>query len=289
MYNAQHIQVVGDVYMIHNNNTQLQWFQFEGDSHYNQLTNSFQVGNWGQDGYPKKGDVRRVAVYGSAANTYACVGFIFSHISGQDRNAEWKFQHNFGLYPTYINKYGPASQFKKVSKSWRLGGKPINDGINAWNHAAITVEWDKIFLILRHARISARVKSVFWKLFSNRLYVGELAYDYLYKHHKFEANRDVFRFCPCCGGYTPATYQHIFYDCPKVKSFWDYIKCNAFPAVNQVCPINSFHDLNSFFGSFDRVNNIIKIVHDELIYYAIYSVYCSYRILIQKCHCAIRP
>ena len=45
---------------------------------------------------------------------------------------------------------------------------------------------------------------------------------------------------------------------------------------------NSFYDLHSFFDSFDRVNNIIKIVHDELIYYAIYSIYCSYRVLIQK-------
>ena len=65
-----------------------------------------------------------MAVYGSEVNTRTCVGFIFSHISGQDRTAEWKYQHNFGLYPTHINKYGPASRFKHVSKLWRLGGKP---------------------------------------------------------------------------------------------------------------------------------------------------------------------
>ena len=54
------IQVVGDVY---NNSTQLQWFRFEGESHHNLLVNTFEIGDWGCNGYPNKRDVRRVVVH----------------------------------------------------------------------------------------------------------------------------------------------------------------------------------------------------------------------------------
>ena len=125
IYNAQCIQVVGDVYMIHGNGTQLQWFRFEDDSHHKQLTNTFQIGNWGQDGYPSKRQVRRVAVYGSEVNKRTCVGFIFSHISGQDRTAEWKYQHNFGLYPTCITVISMA-QLVFLKRFLSCGGWEVN-------------------------------------------------------------------------------------------------------------------------------------------------------------------
>jgi len=158
VYNSQNIQVVGNVYKVHSNGTQLQWFESEDSM----LANTFEIGSWGRRGYPSRKQVRGVAVYSDSANTYTCIGFIFSHISGLDKNADWKCQHNFGLYPTYISKYGSAGEFKKTSKLWRLGGRHINDGITAWNYATtVTVERDKVFLILRHARIPARANTVF--------------------------------------------------------------------------------------------------------------------------------
>jgi len=72
------------------------------------------------------------------------------------------------------------------------------------------------------------------------LYAGRPAYDYLCEHNKGSDFRDLYKYCPCCPGFTTMSIEHMFWSCPKISIFWSYVKNIAFRTTNNTFNCDAF-------------------------------------------------
>ena len=72
----------------------------------------------------------------------------------------------------------------------------------------------------------------------------------------------------------PATYKHLFWDCPIINSFWIIVQ-NLYQRMGSKSPINSYYDLCTFIDR-NHMNDIVMVMEDELIYNAFDAIWCAY-------------
>ena len=215
----------------------------------------------------------------SQTHPVVITGFTFNIVSRKAINS-WLLDPYFGFAPkTYAPPYWNGTH-KNICKKYRTLGFTKNEELTQWEvRAGCEINWHHKFRGLVHAFVDSRIRIMFWKLFTNRLYAGETAHKYLTDSNKLPEFRDNYEFCPVCDGYTKASYQHLFWDCPSVSKYWLLIKKEC-TNMGFTSPINEYADFIKFIDR-THCNNIVLVFKDELMYNAVYSIYCVYIALMK--------
>ena len=133
-------------------------------------------------------------------------GFTFNVVSNKAINS-WFLDPYFGFIP---NAYAPPywnGTHTNICKKYRTRGFSKNQELAEWEvRAGIEINWHQKFRGLVHAFVEARIRIMFWKLFTNRLYAGKSAQRYLTNAHKLPELRGNYEYCPVCCSHTEADY-----------------------------------------------------------------------------------
>ena len=125
---------------------------------------------------------------------------------------------------------------------------------------------------LVHAFVEPRIRVNLWKLFNDRLYCGQVAHDYLNSINSPLANS--YSYCPICAGHVPATYKHLFWDCPMINSFWIIVQ-NLHQRMGSESRVNSYYDRATFIDR-NHMNDIVMLMEDEMIYNTFDAAWCAH-------------
>ena len=203
------------------------------------------------------------------------VGFAFNPCPTRDATASWLLDSYFGLIPhTYSPPYWRGTH-KNICKQYRARQHTVNPSLVEWERGIgqpCGVDWHKQMRGLVHAFVEPRVRVNLWKLFNDRLYCGQTAHDYLATINSPLANS--YNYCPICMGHVPATYKHLFWDCPIINSFWIIVQ-NLYQRMGSTSPVNSYYELATFIDR-EHMNDIVMVMEDEVIYNTFDAIWCTY-------------
>ena len=189
------------------------------------------------------------------------VGFAFNPCPTRDETASWILDSYYGLVPkTYSPPYWRGTH-KNIYKQYRARQHESNPSLLEWEREASEpngIEWHKQMRGLVHAFVEPRIRVNLWKLFNDRLYCVQVAHDYLNSINSPLANS--YSYCPICMGHVPATYKHLFWDCPIINSFWVIVQ-SLYQCMGSKSPINSYYDLCTFIDR-NHMNDIVMVVED---------------------------
>ena len=151
------------------------------------------------------------------------IGFIFSHVSHKNANAEWTCVYNFGIVPGYRNQFGDCNDFKSKAKAWRKLGYDQNEGMVEWQSELQAIgkqaDWGNVTRALSNLRVTSRVKDVIWRVLTDQLYAGFVAYEHLSNiHSRHNELMNIYKGCPFCSDVyrtVEMSMKHLLWDCPK--------------------------------------------------------------------------
>ena len=229
----------------------------------------------GARGTPPTHKLRLVRTTRPPKGDLEVVGFAFNPCPTRDETASWILDSYYGLVPkTYSPPYWRGTH-KNICKQYRARQHESNPSLLEWERAASEpngIEWHKQMRGLVHAFVEPRIRVNLWKLFNDRLYCGQVAHDYLNSINSPLANS--YSYCPVCVGHVPATYKHLFWDCPIINSFWVIVQ-SLYQRMGSKSPINSYYDLCTFIDR-NHMNDIVMVVEDEIIYNTFDAIWCTY-------------
>ena len=105
------------------------------------------------------------------------------------------------------------------------------------------IKWKNKMQVINNTRVKSECKTVFWRVLTNNLYLGECAYNHLtYDNDQCHPARHKYEFCPYCNHNVHSTIEHQIWSCPHISPLWDLV-LNSLTQANIPHSIHSFSDL----------------------------------------------
>jgi len=136
----------------------------------------------------------------------------------------------------------------------------VNPSLVEWERSQpCGVDWHEQMRGLVHAFVEPRLRVNLWKLFNDRPYCGQFAHDYLSLVSMNSPLANSYSYCTVCAGHVPATYKHLFWDCPTINGFWIVVQ-NLYQRMGSESPVNSYYSLATFIDK-NHMHGTVMVIY----------------------------
>ena len=239
-----------------------------------------QVGRPGLNDYPALKKLFRLhATPIKKTQNYRLVGLQYKKIT-EKNTLSWPTEGSFGIIQNSYETHHKGNTFSAVARNFRKTGYEDNDHFATIKSNNPTIDWHKKFQAIKNAYVESNVKNVIWRMIAGKLYLGNIAFDYL-TFRKRPLYAQPYEHCPYCPTrtHTKSTIEHQIWSCPSVQPFWKYIR-DLFVRLDIPFPIHAFNDLITFFNIND-VKSLTNTFRNQLIFNAVYSIWIQYNTIMR--------
>ena len=187
-----------------------------------------------------------------------------------DNKLQWHKECLYGLPQHAFETTLDGDKFSEISKSFRqtytatstntLESHSTSPFFQLLTTQHPFVKWKYKMTTINNTRVKAECKTVFWRVLSNNLYLGERAFNYL--KYKNPHKRDKYELCPYCTTNTPSTIEHQMWSCPCIAPLWTLV-LNSLDAASIPHTIHSFNDLFLYIEK-GNLSDLTLIIRDQM-------------------------
>ena len=138
--------------------------------------------------YPSLNSLYRIHTHTQNRSLFV-IGLKYKIMKPHDRLLPWQNECFNGILQNEYTSSLHGTTFKEISKTFRNEYKTISSNIikphtaspffQNLSNSHPFVKWKSKMKIVNNTRVKSEVKTVFWRVLTNNLYLGERAYDHL--------------------------------------------------------------------------------------------------------------
>ena len=206
LVNENGIPSVGDVYELKPSGKIRFWERDNNNIFLLKQTNQENFPN--TNDYPSLNSLYRIHTHTKNNNQYV-IGLIYKIMKSNDKLLPWNNECFHGILQNEYTSSLHGANFKEISKTFRHTYKTsstnsikphtISPFFQNLSNTHPFIKWKTKMKVINNTRVKSECKTVFWRVLTNNLYLGECAYDHLtYDNGQCHPARHKYEFCPYC-------------------------------------------------------------------------------------------